>query len=444
MSLFRSNNHPSRHHHASADDDHRTAQASKPLLFALIAVLMFGLISCSSSPDKAQKPDAAADEPQRMALSLVEDLRFGGSDSDDRLIWGSPATAVNVDSKGQIYITDLQENRVLVFSESGEFVKQVGRKGKGPGEFEGLAQFHVYADGSAVALEMVNGSHPKLQFFDKDLQHVRTSERSGPPFIIQYAAFPPSGSQFTAQFIHPSFETKQFLYTTAILDDSFNIVHEIETVAAPLPDRSRFGQPGYWSERIADNLKRFYNGITVFNYDDKGFLYVANTSRYEVSRYDQQGQKTPFLKHTFKPIMYTDTEREAILDAYADQFRADPELAEIVNRTVLAKAIELADPPPVKGPIFGLIPLEDEKLLVVRDLNLDNRFNAADLVASNGDFISNFEIPDNGLVNFFAGGYIPRMIFRNGFAYTILSDQLGENQLVRYRVEWVPVPANPN
>jgi hypothetical protein len=40
-----------------------------------------------------------------------------------------------IDAHGRIYVTDLQEPRILVFSEHGRLLTTIGRKGQGPGEF---------------------------------------------------------------------------------------------------------------------------------------------------------------------------------------------------------------------------------------------------------------------------------------------------------------------
>ena len=44
--------------------------------------------------------------------------------------------ALKVDHLGNIYIADRSEYRILKFSPEGKFIKSMGKKGNGPGEFK--------------------------------------------------------------------------------------------------------------------------------------------------------------------------------------------------------------------------------------------------------------------------------------------------------------------
>ncbi|MFB5600251.1 MAG: 6-bladed beta-propeller, partial [Nitrososphaeraceae archaeon] len=40
-----------------------------------------------------------------------------------------------IDSKDNLYVVDTQNNRIQVFSPDGKYIKSIGTKGVGPGEF---------------------------------------------------------------------------------------------------------------------------------------------------------------------------------------------------------------------------------------------------------------------------------------------------------------------
>lgn len=64
---------------------------------------------------------------------LVELWRLGDTESDDVLfesIWD-----VAVDTRGRIYVVDRGQAPVYVLSDAGELVREIGRQGRGPGEF---------------------------------------------------------------------------------------------------------------------------------------------------------------------------------------------------------------------------------------------------------------------------------------------------------------------
>src|SRR5215207_8190382 len=67
----------------------------------------------------------------------VVDLTLGGADvaSDEFLF--QTVSGIAFDSAGRIIVTDLGENSVRIYSSSGAYLYKVGRKGAGPGEFQG-------------------------------------------------------------------------------------------------------------------------------------------------------------------------------------------------------------------------------------------------------------------------------------------------------------------
>ena len=74
------------------------------------------------------------DAERTARIELVEDLVIGGgSNNPDYMFYG--ARAIEVDGEGRIYVLDTGNSRVQVFDSKGEFLRSIGRKGQGPGEF---------------------------------------------------------------------------------------------------------------------------------------------------------------------------------------------------------------------------------------------------------------------------------------------------------------------
>lgn len=68
------------------------------------------------------------------ANSLPKDVLFVG------------LTAVSSDSKGNVYVLDFSDNNIKKFISAGKFVKVIGRKGQGPGEFNMPVEMTVAGD----------------------------------------------------------------------------------------------------------------------------------------------------------------------------------------------------------------------------------------------------------------------------------------------------------
>jgi hypothetical protein len=64
------------------------------------------------------------------------------------------ATAAAFDAADNLYVLDRMNARVMVYDRTGRFLRQIGRKGQGPGELTAPMQLGVAADGSVVVSDV--------------------------------------------------------------------------------------------------------------------------------------------------------------------------------------------------------------------------------------------------------------------------------------------------
>lgn len=72
---------------------------------------------------------------------LVEEFTVGGAQASEEAFLAQPA-AVG-EANGHLFVADLQLSAVKVYDRSGNYLRQFGRRGKGPGEFGVLYDMHV-------------------------------------------------------------------------------------------------------------------------------------------------------------------------------------------------------------------------------------------------------------------------------------------------------------
>jgi len=79
---------------------------------------------------------------------------------------------VNVafDKYGKIYLADVMDNCIKVYDKKFRFVKKIGRRGRGPGEFLEIKKIYIRKDGSLIAYD--RGCF-KICFFDKNLRFIK-------------------------------------------------------------------------------------------------------------------------------------------------------------------------------------------------------------------------------------------------------------------------------
>jgi hypothetical protein len=99
--------------------------------------------------------------------TLREELRY---DPDGAAELASPGPLV-VARSGDVYLGDFRNQRILVFDSRGRYGRALGRKGEGPGEFQGLGRFGWLGDTLWVTDQRLG----RVTFFGPDGRVLRTT-----------------------------------------------------------------------------------------------------------------------------------------------------------------------------------------------------------------------------------------------------------------------------
>jgi len=132
------------------------------------------------------------------------------------------------------------------------------------------------------------------------------------------------------------------------------------------------------------------------------------------------------ITRDYEPIPLSEGEVMAIVDPIFDLILSQlPEsLQRIITPNLIRAAVEMAELPPVKNPVFGLNSLPDGTVLVIHDQSLLERTQRADLFDTRGHYLGSYDHPGLGLSG---------MVFTDTYAYAIENED-GDNILIRYRV----------
>jgi hypothetical protein len=76
------------------------------------------------------------------ALKLDLIRTVGGLEAEENLSFKEPSDIVR-DSAGNLYILDAGNNRIQKLDSEGKFIKTIGRKGQGPGEFQAARSIDI-------------------------------------------------------------------------------------------------------------------------------------------------------------------------------------------------------------------------------------------------------------------------------------------------------------
>ena len=114
------------------------------------------------------KGGAWGDAP-KVSLEMVRTI--GDVDSDDEnLAFNSPADLA-VDAAGNIYIADSRNQRIQVFDPEGRYLRTIGRKGQGPGEFMSTRSLGFDGEGR---LHVLDNAQRRIQVFTPKGEVIKT------------------------------------------------------------------------------------------------------------------------------------------------------------------------------------------------------------------------------------------------------------------------------
>ncbi|MDJ0836170.1 MAG: 6-bladed beta-propeller [Acidobacteriota bacterium] len=365
-----------------------------------------------------------------VTLVLTEDLRFGSDEEEDHYLWASDVTDLEVDSKGHIYVADPNESVLYEFDPAGKFVRVVIPKGQGPGETAALAGFQFLADGSAVAFEGRPGVMPKFHYFDKNLKFVKQFSGINMGRMVFNPVLNPQGTRMFGFYMKFDIERSKMVSYTGLLDDQWAPLKEF-SAAEQTANFAQFNDPKVLSDFLGEILSNIIAGAGVGIFDSEGRMYSALSNIYEVTRWSPDlSEKELIIKRDYKPIPREPEEIRAIADRASEGFRRAPGLGDMVNDAFIERVIEKADLPLTKTPIYGLLLMPDGHLLVVHDVHQVTGKQLVDIFNKEGRYVGQAKGNDWCFVNSNGDN---SMVFRGDFAYTLETDEEGDNRVVRYR-----------
>ncbi len=388
----------------------------------MLTMILAGMMLFGDVPRVENKTQPEGD-PRH--ILLVEDLRIGPETHEEVGFWPGFSVKVAVNSAGLMCVADDRENRIVVFNPDGSFNRILGGFGQGPGEFQHLRRVQFLADGRLVAFEAQG--YFAMTFFDKNLNYLKkVTPRT--TYLPHHYEFSPAGDLAWADTVR--YTDRHTERGTLILEANGNIRQTIQTHQVINFRQEQMMDPDFWAEYIGDMLKKQAQGLGGFGaFAPDGTLYTAVGQRYEITHWHVDGKsKIRTITRDFKPNRLTEAEIEAVIRPIRQSIKAQvpPDVAAVVTPRVVKKAIEHAAFLPGRMPINGLKVMEDGRLLVITDYNRLTRLSTADLFDTDGRFCGSFQHPNAGLQT---------IVFKNGYAYTIETDEDDENTLVRYRIQ---------
>jgi hypothetical protein len=240
---------------------------------------------------------------------LEEDLRLGSLDAEGPEQF-SELAYILTDEEGRIYVLDYPTQEIRVFSASGDFLHQIGRKGEGPGELIGAAGLDWGPDGKL----WVGGA--RYSVFEPTGEFVTSYPRRVLGFIRPWMGGFVQGGTYVDWGLRQEssierkvgdYSVRTFTGLTTFYPIAFTPPDGLDTLAALEihADVTEDGQLKEPSQRL------------IVGQAEDGHLWVANSSEYTVRKITVAGDTLLSFSLPGRPLPVTAHEIDSTMAMYA-------------------------------------------------------------------------------------------------------------------------------
>ena len=317
--------------------------------------------------------------------TLKEDLIIG-EESGKEDHWFSYLNYLAVDEAGNIYTLDPKDIRIRVFDSGGKLLRAFGKKGQGPGEFQGPGYMVITPDGQLFVSDVLNR---RLTYMTPEGELDRIISLK----TLPRGAFKP--------------DSKGFLYRHTI--QSVNEMRQQELVKHG-PDLDPVLKLHSFKRKQERGVFETYPIVYIYDVtQDDHFVWLL-MSTYEIHVVDPSGNTIRRIKKDHEDIKVTKADKDRFLktqpQSFRDRFRIEfPEYYPVCSRQRV----------------------DEKNRIYIRTYAKDSKGNhIVDEFDSEGRYFSRFSFPEEE--RFYA--------VRNEKIYCIAENEDGVPLVKRYAIEW--------
>ncbi|MCK4774027.1 MAG: 6-bladed beta-propeller [Candidatus Krumholzibacteria bacterium] len=230
-------------------------------------------------------------------ISVEELWRVGGDDED--VLFGV-ITSIVVDSDGLVYLLDAQINVVHVFSPDGEFLREIGHEGEGPGEFRRAENMFLTPEGNVAVVQGMPGKIIQLtpQGVPLDNYKLPQGPDGGPMFLGDGVL---AGDQLVLS-------TRDF----SRAESGFSITNKLVRVNSDGEVTATYNESTREQNMANMAIDEKRNAEPLFTASSDGRVFIHDDwDAYAIKVYGRSGTLKRVIEREFKPRKRTAEEMEA-------------------------------------------------------------------------------------------------------------------------------------
>jgi hypothetical protein len=217
-------------------------------------------------------------------LSLEKDLVLGQNRTGEEYLFPG-LTSFAVDDQGRIFILVGRDSHIRVFESTGKYLRTIGRKGQGPGEFMRPMNLQILPDGNIFINDM-----QRLIYYAADGELIKEIKSTMP---MAFRLLADGRGDFIGIFPVPA---ENFRVVLAKYDSSQKPAF---TYASIQPSPSDMLPPGFLFDLTRDD--RLIWGVS---------------SKYELNVSDSEGKLFEKIVRDYEPVVITEEEKKEMIKKY--------------------------------------------------------------------------------------------------------------------------------
>lgn len=333
----------------------------------------------------------------KIRIIFEEELSIGVEVGDENYMFGG-RIYFNADDEGNIYVNDRDRQRIQKFDPQGQYLLTIGRRGRGPGEFDNAWNPMFDKEGNLYVFDF---SNRRISFFTKEGEYLR--QISFPQGMsIHYINS--SGLYFSSRLkILSDSDVFSYTRTFGLFDKDLNQRAEVfnQSTERKMDTRSR---AHYLANIFSDEA---YAPNRSFLMSRSGFIYFGYPEKYEIKIFSPEGKLVKIVERKYDPIKVGKKHKEKFINYLEDEYYIGMPVDESLKKDI-AGLIKY----PKYLPAYQTFTLmENGWLFVVVDSG-DEAAKLIDIFDQDGKYISQFTTSVS----------TDRLIFKNGKAYAVATE----------------------
>ena len=348
--------------------------------------------------------------------TLTEEMRVGGMSDDPNYQFGLIA-GIDIDPQGNVYVADQQGQMIRVYDASGNWLRNVGSAGGGPGEL-GLGVAGVFVQGDQV--HVPDMGNLRLQ------SYALTGEAAGSHPLDLTAGIPLRWDQLPDGRIVAQRRSAGEGVGTDMEMDPVSTLEETPTTVLTMPRGMSFeitgGAPQF----------RIFEAEPIWDVGEDGRIAFGMNGDYRINLHDAQGNLLRVVTMPFERREVTESDAARIKAAIANLMANQGVPPAALDQVLLG--FQFAD----YYPAFAQIVVSADggmwvqQIKTAGDLSADTEFNPQDLGSdrwdvfdAEGRFYGEFTLPER----------FQPLSFQGDVLYGVQRDEFDVQSVVRYRIE---------